>query len=135
RGSEGAPRERFGLGLPAADADGKLRRTDAAPRPVAEKALHATVLERVEGDQRQPAALAQDVPRRRERAVERGELVVHRDPQCLEGPLCGMAAAEAVGRGNGGADRVDQLRGGVEGPAASDLAGDRARVALLAVFA
>ena len=46
-----------------------------------------------------------------------------------------MAATEAVGGRDRGADRLDQLGGGLQRPAAGDLGRDRARVALLAELA
>ena len=47
---------------------------------------------------REAATLAQQLPRERQRAVERAELVVHRDPDRLEHALGGMPAAEAARR-------------------------------------
>ena len=71
-------------------------------------------------------------PGGRQRVLERVELAVDGDPDRLEGPLGRVAAAEA-GRGrHPGFDRVDQLGGRRERPAAADLAGDPAGVALLA---
>ena len=48
---------------------------------------------------REPAAVAQQLPGQRQRAVERAELVVHRDPDRLEDALGRVAAAEAAPRG------------------------------------
>ena len=44
----------------------------------------------------EPAARAQHLPGRGQRAVERAELVVHGDADRLEDALGGMAAAEAA---------------------------------------
>ena len=63
---------------------------------VGEEVLHAAVLERVEGDPGEHAALAQQAPGERQRAVELAELVVDRDPQRLEGALGGMARRRSV---------------------------------------
>ena len=127
--------EQLRLGLVAAQADRELGRADATAREVGEEALHPAVLERVEGDRRQPAALDEQPQAAGERAVERVELAVDGDPDRLEGALRGMAAAEAIRGRNRGADRLDQLAGGLERPPAGDLGGDRARVALLAELA
>ena len=70
-----------------------------------------------------------------QRAVERLELRVDRDPHPLESSLGRVAAAESRLRRKRGADRLDQLRGGGQRAAAHDLARDAARVALLAVVA
>ena len=59
----------------AADADGEVGRAGAAALALAEEPLHDPVLERVEGDDREPAARPQHLERRRERACERVELV------------------------------------------------------------
>ena len=47
--------------------------------------------------------------RRRQRRLERAELVVDRDPQRLEDALGGMPVAEPRGRGDRRLDRVDEL--------------------------
>src|SRR5262249_35676064 len=75
-GRDGALGDQLGLGLAATDADGQLRRADAAAGPVGEEALDAPVLERVEGDRAQPAADGEDAPAHGEGAVERVELPV-----------------------------------------------------------
>ena len=105
---------------------------------VAQEALHDPVLERVERDHREPAARAQDLERRRQRALERAELVVDLDPQRLEDALGRMALAEARRRRDRLLDRLDEVAGALErllGAAADDRARDLAREALLAVAA
>ena len=88
------------LRLATAAADGQVGRADAAAGALGEEALDAPVLERVEGDAGEHAALAQQPPGERQRAVELSELVVDGDPQRLEGALGGMPAGEARGRGD-----------------------------------
>ena len=78
-----------------ADADGEVRRTHAAARLVAQEALHDPVLERVEGDDGEPAARSEHPHRIRKRRLERAELVVHGNPQSLEDALGRMAVPEA----------------------------------------
>ena len=56
--------------------------------------LTMPVLERVERDHGEPAAGPQHLERRRQRALERAELVVDLDPQRLEDALRRMALAE-----------------------------------------
>src|SRR5262249_35328604 len=107
-------------------------------RALGEEALYAAVLQRVEGDSRDHAALAQQSPGERQRAVELVQLVVDRDAQRLKGALGGMAASEASRRGHGRADCLVTL---LRSPdrrlraATPDRAGDRTRVALLAELA
>ncbi len=102
------------------------------PGALGEELLDRPILERVEGDRAEATAERKHVPGRRQRVLERVELAVDGDPDRLEGALGRVAAAEA-GRGrHPGLDRVDQLGGGRERPAADDLAGDPAGVALLA---
>ena len=96
-GADRAARDQLGLGLAAADADREVRRADAPARALGEEALHAPVLERVEGDRGEPAAGAQQIPGRRQRALERAELVVHGDPDRLEHALGGMPARRSCG--------------------------------------
>ena len=61
-----------------------------------QEALDAPILERVKRDPGEHAALAQQLPGQRKRAVELPELVVDGDPQRLEGALGGMAAARSA---------------------------------------
>ena len=82
-----------------ADADGEVRRTHAAARLVAHEPLHDPVLERVEGDDGEPAARSKHPHRIRKRRLERAELVVHGDPQSLEDTPGGMAVPEPAGVG------------------------------------
>ena len=132
---ERPPGERLRLGLAPAPADRKLRRADAASGAIGEEALHAAVLERMERDRRQAPALAQQLPGGGQRPVERVQLVVDGDPDRLEGPLRRVAAPEAVGGRDRGANRLDQVGGGLQRAAADDLARDRPGVALLSVLA
>ena len=57
-------------GSPPHTQTGQLRRADAAAGEVGEEALHPAVLERVEGDRRQAAALAKQFPGGGQRPVE-----------------------------------------------------------------
>src|SRR5579875_3952084 len=84
--------EELRLGLPPADAHGKLGRTDAAPRALDEEALDDPVLERVERDRRQTTAGREQLPRLRQRRGELRELAVHGNAERLECPLGGMTA-------------------------------------------
>ena len=83
------------LGLAPARAHRQVGRADAAPGALGQEALDAAVLERVEGDAGQHAALAQQLPGQRQRGVELLQLVVDGDPERLERALGGMAAGEA----------------------------------------
>ena len=129
------PRDQRRLGLAPAGASRERGRADAAAGALGQEALHAPVLERVKRDAAEPAALTQRLPGERQRAIELPELVVHRDPQGLEGALARMASGEARGGGDRRADRVHQLQRGRDRgalAAADDRPRDRARVALLA---
>src|SRR5215213_2052102 len=132
-----APGDQLGLGLAPAYAHGEIGRADTAARPLREEALHAPVLERVEGDRREAAVLAQELPREGERATERVELRVHRDADRLEDALRGAAAAEAPphsGRQRA-LDGRDELAGRPDRRALAptdDLARDAVRVRVLA---
>ena len=129
RRHDGAAGDQLGLGLAPAHADREVGRADAAARALGEEALHAPVLERVEGDRREPAALAQHLPRERERAVERVELGVHRDPDRLEHSLGRAAGAEAPAHGGRqrGLDRGNELAGRLDRRALAARARSRAR--------
>src|SRR5688572_5991088 len=99
-GGDGAAEDQLGLRRAAAAADGQVGRADAAAGAVGEEALDAPVLQRVEGDGRQAAVLAQDLPGERQRGVELGELLVDGDPDRLEGALGRVPAGEAGGCGD-----------------------------------
>ena len=119
-------------------ADRQVGRADAAARACAEEALDATILERVEADPGEHAAVAQQLPGERQRPIELVELVVDGDPQRLEDALGRMAAREARGRGDRRDDRLDQVERRLDRrslAAADDRAGDRACVALVAEVA
>ena len=105
RGRDGATCQELGLGLVPALADGQLGRADAARARSARNRFTRRSSSEWKLIAPKPAADAQQVPRGREGPVERVELAVHGDPERLEGPLGGMAAAEAVRRRNGVADR------------------------------
>lgn len=62
-----------------ADADGEFRRADAAARELPHRLLRDAVLERVERDDREPAARPQMVHGRAQRLREDAELVVDLD--------------------------------------------------------
>src|SRR4029077_1941551 len=79
RGPDRAASDKRRLGLATACADGQIGRADTAARTLAQEALHAPLLERVEGDAGEHAARAQQPPRERQRAVELSELVVDGD--------------------------------------------------------
>ena len=85
---------------------------------------------------REPAARTQHLERRRQRALERAELVVDLDPQRLEDALGRMALAEARRRRDRRLDHLDEIARALERllcAAPDDRACDLARVALLAV--
>src|SRR2546423_6963885 len=138
RRTDRATRRRAQRRARAAGADGELGRTRAAVLFGAEKALYDAVLERVEGDHREPSARPQHLERRRQRTLERAELVVDLDPQRLEDPLRGMALAESRRRRNRLLDDLDEVARPLERLLAASLddrARDLARVALFAVTA
>ena len=78
-------------GSRAADADGEVRRADAAALEPLEEALHDPVLERVERDHGDAAAGSQHLEGGRKRLLELAELVVDRDAERLEDALRRMA--------------------------------------------
>src|SRR5438093_6923534 len=67
-----------------ADAGGEVGRTDAVARFARHELLHDAVLERVEGDDREPATGSKDPERGREAFLDVLELVVDGDAQGLE---------------------------------------------------
>src|SRR5207249_5976096 len=99
------------LGLAAADADGEVRRADAAALELLEEALHDPVLERMEGDHRETPAGSQHLECGRQRFLELAELVVDGDAKSLEHALGRMAVAESRRRRDRGADDLDELPG------------------------
>ena len=115
------------LGLAPAHADGQVRRADAAAGAVDEEALHHPVLERVEGDRGHAAARAQQRPRGGQRALERLQLVVDRDPDRLEHASRRVPGGELRRRGDRALDRVDQLGRGLDRRRAGGGARSRAR--------
>src|SRR3954471_14560102 len=130
--------QELGLGNATAGAHRQVRRADAPLRAVREEALHASVFKGVERNPCKPAADAQELPRRGQRRVELGELVVHRDADRLEDALGRVAGCEPRRGRNRGDDRLDELVRRLERmarPVARDRARDLARVALLPVLA
>src|SRR3954447_2830910 len=97
------------LGLVPARADREVRRADAPALLVAQEPLHDPVLERVERDHREAAARPKHLERRRERGLERAELVVDRDAQRLEDPLRRMAFAEPRRSRDRRSDGLDEV--------------------------
>src|SRR5206468_1687989 len=74
--------------------------------------LHAAVLERVVGEDREPPARTEDRPAPGEEPVELAELVVHRDADRLEGARRGVKARPRTARDGG--DRAHEVGGGRE---------------------
>src|SRR5215211_7096496 len=72
------------------DADRKVGRAGATARLGGEEPLHDPVFERVEADDGDPSPRPQKLDDRRQGPFERAELVVHRDPECLEHALGGV---------------------------------------------
>src|SRR6478672_11233871 len=83
----------------AAGTDRELGRTRAPVFLVAQEALDDPILERVEGDDREASVRPEHLERRRERALQRAELVVHLDAQRLEDALGRVAFPEPRGSG------------------------------------
>src|SRR3989442_13583803 len=69
-----------------ADAGGEVGRTNAVARFAREELFDDPILERVKGDDRDPASGAEDVHRAFERHREVRELVIHPDAGRLEDP-------------------------------------------------
>ena len=99
-GVERRPGDEAQPGRLPADADGRLRRADAAAPLGGEEALDDAVLERVVGQDDEAAARPQQVDGGGEALLERVELLVDRDPQRLEDARRRMdpAADARVGR-------------------------------------
>src|SRR5439155_8606681 len=128
--------DRAQLRLVPADADREVGRARAAALALAEEALDDPILERVEADHRKPSAGPQQLERRRQRGLERSELLVDRDPQRLEDALRRMPVAEPRRRGNRRPDRLDEIARPLErllAPPPDDRPRDLPRVPLLAV--
>src|SRR5436190_23498757 len=97
------------------------------------EALHDPVLERVEGDDREPPAGREHLLRRSEAAFELAELVVDVDPDRLEGAgrrilLHSRMVAERLAHDFG------QLPRALDGPGGDDRPRDPARPRLLAIM-
>src|SRR5205085_7417845 len=102
----------------------QIGRADAALRPLGQEALHTAVFKRMEGNPCKSAFRSEQLPGGGQGAVELVELAVDRDAQRLEGPLGGVAAAEARRRGDRALDELDQLLGRGQRTLAHDRAGD-----------
>src|SRR5690606_32819771 len=107
-----------------------------AARRTREIALDDAVLERMEADDREPAAGREELLGLLERGLERFELPIHGDPDRLRDAGGRMNLRLAAARGTG--DDLRELRrrgqrGGVAG--ANDRGGHRAGARLLAVLA
>src|SRR5581483_11660975 len=128
------PRRRPQHGLGPARAERELRRARAAVLLSAQEALDDPVLERVERDDGEAALRTEDLDRRRQRALERSELVVHLDAERLEHALRRVPVAEPRRRRDRVLDRLDEVARPLErlGAAAPrDRPRDLPRVALL----
>ena len=138
RRAHGLARDEAKRRLLPADAHGKIGRARAAACLGGEEALDDAVLERVEADDGEPPAGAQRPESRRQRLLERLELLVDDDPERLEDALRRMPVAEAARRRDRAPHHLHEVGRALErllGPAADDRAGDLAREALLAVAA
>src|SRR5207253_2807760 len=103
----------------------EVGRTDAVARLAGHELLRGPILERMEGDDREPATRTQDPHRRLEAACEVTELVIDRDAQGLEHPSGGVDLP-ATARLHAG-DEPPEFLGADEGaarPAANDRPGD-----------
>ena len=114
RGRHRAPGDQLGLGLTPADADRKVGRAGAAAGAIGHELLDAAVLQRVEGDGGQAAAGAQQRPGRGQRAVDRAQLVVHRDADGLEHAPGRVAPGEVRGDRRGALDDLHELVGALD---------------------
>lgn len=110
-----------------------MGRTDAIARLESHELLHSSILERVEGDDRQPATGTKDRQRGLEAPSEIAELVVDGHPERLEdaGGRVDLARATRLYAGHEAAELV---RGDerAPGPAAHDRARDARGLGLLA---
>ena len=133
--------DQLGLGRAAAAAHRKVGRADAAARAVGQEVLDAPVLERVERDRGQaPAVLVQDRPGLGQRPLQIVQLVVDHDADGLKYALCRGTSSKSAPHGGrqSGLDGGHEVGRGLQRgllAAADDLAGDDARVAILAVGA
>ena len=118
-----------------ADAGGEVGRTNAVARFAREELFDDPILERVKGDDRDPASGAEDAHRAGEPRREVRELVIHRDAERLEdsrGRIDAPRTARLHAR-----DEAAELVGGLEcrlGTAADDRAGDARGFRLFAVL-
>src|SRR5438093_6681585 len=118
-----------------ADAGGEVGRTDAVARFARHELLHDAILERVEGDDREPATGSKDPERGREAFLDVHELVVDGDAQGLEHARRRVDASAA--RLLHARDEAPEIRGRLERPlhpSARYGRGDARGLGLLAVF-
>ena len=73
-----------------------MGRTDAVARLAREELFDDPILERVERDDRDPPTRTEDAHRREESALDVRELVVDRNPECLEDTRRGVDVARAL---------------------------------------
>src|SRR5256712_12933571 len=106
-----------------ADAGGEVGRTNAVARFAREELFDDPILERVKGDDRDPASGPDDAHRARERLREVRELVIHRDAERLEDPRGRIDAPRSAGLH--ARDKAAQLVPGLERRLFA-AAGDRA---------
>src|SRR5712691_4894349 len=132
-GPERPPRHGTEQRRPSADADREVRRAGAPALAVAHERLHDPVFERVEADHREASSRPEHLQGRRQRALERSELVVDGDAQRLEDALRRMSAAEALRSRYRRTNDVYELKRGRDRAPANDRARDLPRIALLAV--
>ena len=118
-----------------ADAGGEVGRTNAVARFAREELFDDPILERVKGDDRDPASGAEDAHRAFERHREVRELVIHRDAERLEDPRGRIDAPRTAGLH--ARDEAAELVSGPEGrlgAATDDRPGDPCGFGLFAVF-
>src|SRR3989442_9355126 len=118
-----------------ADAGGEVGRTNAVARFAREELFDDPILERVKGDDRDPASGAEDAHRAFERHREVRELVIHRDAERLEDPRGRIDAPRTAGLH--ARDEAAELVSGPEGrlgAAAAARPGDPCGFGLFAVF-
>src|SRR5699024_8358855 len=95
----------------AADTDRRLWRAGAANRVGMEHLLDNSVLQRVEGDDAEPAARVQPLKTALDALLEVIQLVVDLDADCLKGLLCRMSFSALRGHWQCLLNQVDQLKG------------------------
>src|SRR5439155_19308842 len=116
----------------------RLRRQPLPALAVAKHLLDAPVLQRMETDNDCPAAWPKAFRQRGQEPVERAQLIVHGDPQCLKNPRCWVNCRPFAARpGHTPAYQIGQLlRCFQRSPPSGlhDLASDPPAITLLAVL-